>query len=157
MEELGRQDEAHRDQNHHPQVTIEGLAHRSALSEGSWGSLDQRVALEVDTSIYGLNAVLRASYKFTDRSYVFIDRDESRPGTLIVALMLKDPKSDPTTLLGDFANELLDQQVRESLAREFGDLRTLIVAQAFSEGNLLDPERDEGDYRSDPLGIGKRR
>jgi hypothetical protein len=33
----------------------------------------------------------------------------------------------------------------------------LIVAQAFSEGNLLDEQRDHGDFESDPLGIGRGR
>jgi hypothetical protein len=33
-------------------------------------------------------------------------------------------------------------------------LRELIVAHAFSDTNLLDPARDDGDYVEDPLGIG---
>lgn len=138
-------------------MSVEGLTRRLGFTPEGWGALNNRVAFDVDTSIYSLDTVLRAAYKFTDRSYVFVERDEARPAVLIVVLAPKDANGDLVALLGSFANELLDQQVRESLSREFGDIRTLIVAQAFSEGNLLEPQRDEGDYRSDPLGIGKRR
>ena len=44
--------------------------------------------------------------------------------------------------IGEFFNELLDQQIRFSLDAEFAPLRTLIVAQAFSEGNLLPADAD---------------
>jgi His-Xaa-Ser system protein HxsD len=131
---------------------VAGVTLHKGEATGSQAILDDRVALEVDASIYSQDAVLRAAYKFTDRCYVFIEH----PGNFVVALTPKDTLAS-RALIGEFCNELLDQQVRESLSREFGDLRTLIVAQAFAEGNLLDKERDEGNYQADPLGIGKRR
>ena len=54
-------------------------------------------------------------------------------------------------------NELVDQQLRVQLDAEFRDVRTLIVAQAFAEGNLLDPNDERIDYRTDPREAGKRR
>jgi len=60
-------------------------------------------------------------------------------------------------LAGDFSNELIDQRLRERLEQQFGDVRTLIVAQAFAEGNLLDAASADGDYASDPQGIGRLR
>ena len=60
-------------------------------------------------------------------------------------------------VIGEFCNELLDQQLRLALSREAGPIREILFAQAFAEGNLLDPQRDEGDYQSDPLGIGRCR
>ena len=62
---------------------------------------------------------------------------------------------DERQLTGDFLNELLDQALRERLEAEFGPVRELIVAQAFSEANMLDPVRDDGDYNDDPLSIGR--
>ena len=62
--------------------------------------------------------------------------------------------SDLDHLLGEFANELVDQQLRVRLETQFADMRTLIVAQAFSEGNLLDSTQIEGDIQADPRGIG---
>lgn len=112
------------------------------------------LAFEVDTTIYELDAVLRVAYQFTDRCYLFIARDEKDPRRLTVYMGAKSADADPAALAGDFSNALIDQQLRAVLAREAGPLRELIVAQAFAEGNLLDPQRDEGDYREDPHGIG---
>lgn len=123
----------------------------------AWTFKGTRVALEVDLSIYSLEAVFRAAYKFTDRCYVFLSRDPGQPGTILAVLAPKNQTADLETVMGDFSNELLDQRLRESLETQFGQVRTLIVAQAFSEGNLLDPVQDDGDYRSDPHGIGGRR
>jgi hypothetical protein len=61
------------------------------------------------------------------------------------------------SLVGEFCNELTDQQLRVVLEKEFGELRTLIVAQAFSEGNLLDPDRETADDKADPRGTRIRR
>jgi His-Xaa-Ser system protein HxsD len=115
------------------------------------------IALEIDTSLYEPKSVLRACYKLTDRAYFFVSPCPETPSLLAVLLSGKREDENLTTLVGDLCNELLDQQIRESLAREAGSVRELIVAQAFAEGNLLDPLRDEGKYQEDPLGIGEHR
>jgi His-Xaa-Ser system protein HxsD len=61
------------------------------------------------------------------------------------------------SVLTAFTNELGDQQLRNLLENEFGQLRTLIVAQAFSEGNLLNPGRETADDKADVRGTGLRR
>jgi His-Xaa-Ser system protein HxsD len=120
-------------------------------------SLGSSIALEIDTSIYEVAAVLRACYKLTGRCYFFLARCPEAPHIISVMLSAKQAGGDLDVLTGELCNELLDQQIRETLARESGPIRELIVAQAFSEGNLLDPLRDEGNYQEDPLGIGERR
>jgi len=116
-----------------------------------------RLVLEIDTSVYSLSSIFRASYIFTDRCYIFLARSEEAKGVVLVVLSGKDETVNLEKLGGAFFNELVDQNVREGLSRESGELRTLIVAQAFAEGNLLDADRDEGDYKKDPLGISRRR
>jgi His-Xaa-Ser system protein HxsD len=113
------------------------------------------VTVEVDLSIYSRRSILRSCYKFTSRCYVFLSRTEDADW-LVVAFLAKSQGEIPAALIGEFYNELLDQQIRENLDLEMGPVRELIVAQAFAEGNLLDPLRDEGNYEDDPLGIGKR-
>jgi len=117
---------------------------------------DSTAALQVDTTIYELDAVLRACYKYTDRCFLFLTREPESPNLVNILFMGKG-QMDLANVLGEFCNELVDQSLRIALSREFGPIRELIVAQAFSEGNLLDSQRDEGDYASDPLGIGERR
>jgi len=111
------------------------------------------VAIQVGLDVYALPAVLRACYQLTDRCYFFLRRET--PGTVTVYLQSRSPDQPAQDWLGTLSNELLDQQIREHLAREAGPLRELIAAQAFSEGNLLDENRDDGDYRQDSLGIGR--
>jgi His-Xaa-Ser system protein HxsD len=113
------------------------------------------VAVEVDLTVYSLHAVFRACYKYTDRLYVFLARSSKQ--CLIVTLHPKVPEQEIAQVAGEFANELVDQQLRGDLTLEAAPLREMIVAQAFAEGNLLDEARDEGDYRNDPAGIGRRR
>jgi His-Xaa-Ser system protein HxsD len=114
------------------------------------------LAVEVDLSLYSLPAVFRACYKFTGRCYVILSRTEV-PGWLTVTLLARTSEPIAGSLVGELYNELLDQQIRQNLEIEMGVVRELIVAQAFAEGNLLDPLRDEGSYEEDPLGIGQRR
>src|SRR5215208_5318147 len=100
-------------------------------------------ALEIDAAIYHRSAVLRACYKLTDRCYFFLARRDE--AVLVVTLLSKALDADLSLLVGELCNELLDQQLRHELSVEAGPVRELIVAQAFAEGNLLDPQRDEGD------------
>src|SRR5258705_10322684 len=125
--------------------TVGGLRKALATDEPRGWTLDgQRIALELDLAVYSTEAVLRAAYKFTDRCYMFLAPGESL-GTLVAVMVSKKPLSAEALegLVGEFANEALDQRVRESLAREFGPIQSLIAAQAFPEGNLLDTETDE--------------
>ena len=118
---------------------------------------DGSIALDIDRHLFSMDAVLRSSYKFTDRCHVFIQTHETREGTWIVIMRPKNADSNLIDLAGDFSNELIDQRLRERLEQQFGDVRTLIVAQAFAEGNLLDAAGADGDYASDPQGIGRLR
>jgi His-Xaa-Ser system protein HxsD len=123
----------------------------------AWTMDGQRVAIALDTSIYAKEAILRAAYKYTDHSYVFLATDDETPGSIIVILTPKDNDHPLTKLIGDFSNELIDQQLRYTLQQEFGPIQTLITAQAFSDTNLLDPTQDDGSYQVDPHRIGQRR
>lgn len=114
------------------------------------------VAVDIDLGVYSLEAVLRACYKFTDRCYILLARGEEQD-RLRIFVQAKKLELDVQALIGELANELLDQQLRRVIAEEVGPVRELIVAQAFAEGNLLDGDRDDGDYESDPRGIGRRR
>lgn len=115
------------------------------------------MAIEVDTSLYEIDAVFRTAYKLTDRYYIFLARETEHPNLITTMLTAKEPGTDLGTIAGEFCNELIDQQIRRTVFRETGTVRELIVAQSFAEGNLLDPQRDDGDYKEDPLGIGQRR
>jgi His-Xaa-Ser system protein HxsD len=121
-------------------------------------TLDQaHVAVPIDLSVFSIDAAVRAAYKFTDRCFVLLERDTKIADRLLAFMIGRSPKTDLTTVVLEFKNELVDQQLRCRLEQQFKDVRTLIVAQAFSEGNLIDSDADAGDYHTDPLSAGQHR
>jgi His-Xaa-Ser system protein HxsD len=117
--------------------------------------LGDRVAYDVDIGLFARESVLRACHKLTARCYVHLERGEG--DGVRVTFASKIEGLDVRTFLGDFGNELIEQELRQVLVERTSSLRELLVAQAFAEGNLLDPERDEGDYRGDAREAGVRR
>jgi His-Xaa-Ser system protein HxsD len=142
MEAIGRQEET--DRRSYQSEVAEGVRSEGVPPVSEWTFGGTRAALRIDLSIYTVEATLRACYKFTDRCYVFVARDHESEEQLLAVLTAKAPGVDLAAIVGEFGNELLDQRIRGSLDAEFGPLRTLIVAQAFSEGNLLDLARTDG-------------
>lgn len=159
MADLVRRQEEDRREDHTAGLAA-GLGlgiHEGPVEPYAWSLGGQHVALRVDTGLFSAEALLRAAYKFTDRCFVFLQRDEAQPNIAWAVLTGKPGAGDIRALVGEFANELVDQRLREGLSREFGPIQTLIVAQAFAEGNLVEPDRDDGDYHADPQGTGRRR
>jgi hypothetical protein len=56
-------------------------------------------------------------------------------------------------VVGEFSNELINQQVRRDVANETKAVRELIVAQAFAEADLIDKSECDASYIDDPRGI----
>lgn len=108
-------------------------------------------SLEFDSSVYRLSAVKKAAYRFGDRCFVQI----TSPGgaNIQVTLRARDPAGGVEALVGEFCNEVLDQELREVVAEETESVRDVLMAQAFSAISLVDEQGDEGDYCDDPLGI----
>ncbi len=107
----------------------------------------------VDASVYRLSAVKKAAYRLADRCFVQIEALAG--GRIQVTLTAKSGNTPLSTLEGDFRNELLDQDLRETIAEETKGVRNLILAQAFSGASLADAVADAADFRDDPLGIGR--
>ena len=98
-------------------------------------------ALDVDSAIYPVPVALAAGYKYTDRVFVWI-QSSAREHHYVVFLRPRNAGLDLDELAGSYMNELLDQALRHRLEGTFAPLRTLITAQAFSEGNLLEVVAD---------------
>ena len=90
--------------------------------------------INVSTSIYSLDAVHAASYQFTDNYHVLITPNADNSVTVIFET--KDKVRDVSKDLKDFANSLIDHQVRHQLDKTNGKIRDLIVAHAFSPLDL---------------------
>lgn len=108
----------------------------------AWLEGERTAVLTVSRAVYSRRAVLAAAYKFSDRHAVLVDTDgDDRWALFIVA----SDAMDLRPVVAALVKELADQALREQLEQEFGPVRSLIVAQAFSEGNLLRDDDDPED------------
>jgi His-Xaa-Ser system protein HxsD len=94
--------------------------------------------------MYSRDALLRASYWFTDRAYIrFLEPSESH---LTVQIELKHQQAtlenprpiEIEELSREFLNSALDFELRRQIERETAQTRQIILAKAFSESGLLE-------------------
>jgi His-Xaa-Ser system protein HxsD len=105
----------------------------------------------LDSSVYRLPSAKKAAYKFGDRCYVLIEGGTD--GHIRVYLRPKDSNLDIESVVGDYLNEVLDQDLRESIAEQTDDLRNLIIAHAFSQTSLIETDLETAPYAPDNFGI----
>lgn len=98
---------------------------------------DGSVCISFDTTIYSVDALKKAAYKFTNRASFHFSLSES---TVQVHLSFLAEASDDVkqAVIREYCNEVLDQDLRESISRETEATRNLILAQAFSKTSLLE-------------------
>jgi His-Xaa-Ser system protein HxsD len=124
-------------------------------------------SVSIDLSVYGLTAVFKAAYWYTERFYLFLSREDGADW-LRVEIRPKQAldRQDLEAACRDFCNALIDQRVRQVVIEETGEIREALVRKAFGEGRKhLDPARlgsdesnvpeAEASFKSDPLGIGR--
>lgn len=85
--------------------------------------------LKFDVRVFHLETVKRALYRFTDRCSFDIQQSDSE---IIIKF-----HTDSEDLLSRIKNEVLDQDLRDTLAKETANVRTLILANAFSNTGLI--------------------
>jgi His-Xaa-Ser system protein HxsD len=90
----------------------------------------------VDLGVYSMSALLRVAYRFTDRCYLHLQRE----GVFVyVRFRAKPVVPSLDQIAGEFCNELLDQTLREIVARESEPVRNLVLAHALSRTSFVDP------------------
>ena len=98
---------------------------------------DGALRLTLATEIYSIGAILRSCYWLTDRCYVHLFPTDD--GHVQVTLLAKSSEaSETSTLAWDLLNSLVDNQLRVSIQQETAAVREMIVAQAFSDVDVID-------------------
>lgn len=93
----------------------------------------------VSSSVYSLDTVKKASYRFIDRAAPsFAVSEHEITCTFNFAAGVSEATADG--LVRDFQAELLDQDLRERIGKETAPLRNTILALAFAPTN---PPKDE--------------
>lgn len=94
----------------------------------------------MDLEVYGLPALLKVAYKFTDRCFIHLQYRTER--TVEVRLRAKGSQVSLDVIAGEFCNEVLDQRLREIVARESEPVRNLVLAHALSRVGLANSESE---------------
>jgi His-Xaa-Ser system protein HxsD len=113
----------------------------------------RETTVTIDLDVYRTSAVKKAAYRLGDRCSAKI---ETLPGgRLAVTLKPKSETIRPEDLEAAFLQEVLDQDLRETIAQETERVRNLLMAHAFSGLSAGDEASESADHRDDPLGIGR--
>lgn len=91
--------------------------------------------LAFDQSVYSLEAVQKAAYRFIDRLTILISKTDTQILCEIAPIEGRLSKPFDETI-DDFKRELLDQQLRFQIKAETESVRNLILALAFSRSGL---------------------
>lgn len=90
---------------------------------------ENKLLLKIDCDIYEKEAVMQASYKFTDKCYLNIEKVDN---CFEVYFQGKENSADLEKIAFEFGNEIIDQQIRLQTGREFKEVREQLVKKAFS-------------------------
>ncbi len=100
--------------------------------------------VELKKQFYEREAIFAAAYKFTNLCSILIEPiDDYTVGVYFKPLKEKDV--DLSEIAGAFCNEVIDQQVRLDLEKKYGNIRDLIVRQAFAPVQNLKDKIDFND------------
>ena len=100
---------------------------------------DGCVVLEVDTSFFCNEAILKTAYQFTGRYHFEVET--AGEGAARVIISPKEAQADVELLVPEFLNELVDQELRVRVQRETAEIHRLIVSEAFAPLQTLDGSR----------------
>jgi His-Xaa-Ser system protein HxsD len=85
-----------------------------------------------DSKVFDLDTIKRAAYRFSDRCS--FDFRPTAEGTACTLAFLKDAAPDAVAaLVQSFKIEVLDQDLRKSIAEETAPMRNAILAYTFSK------------------------
>lgn len=92
---------------------------------------ERELSFVIDEELYALDAIYGAAYLFVDRAYVFLARPAERK--VRVRLRSKEATTPEAleALAGEFANELLNSQLRVRIGRSTAALREQYMSRAF--------------------------
>lgn len=95
-------------------------------------SQNDKLVIEIDRSMFARETILAACNNYLSDYYFDITLKDNN--IYLVAIRLKPHNTNiPLNLEKDFRNNLIDQQLRNDLEKEFGAARTLLVEKAFSK------------------------
>jgi His-Xaa-Ser system protein HxsD len=96
------------------------------------------VSLDInfDDRVFSLDSVKKAAYRFIDKFSIDIKLAENQISCTLTFSQNISPEG-ASFLLEDFKKEVLDQDLRATIASETEGVRNLVLAHAFSRTSLV--------------------
>ncbi len=90
----------------------------------------KELELNFDVRVFSIDTIKRALYRFSDKCSFDIQQKDN---DITVTIHTKADEN----LSAKIKNEVLDQDLRDTLSKETANIRTLILANAFSNTGLI--------------------
>ena len=100
-------------------------------------SQNHSLLVKVEKAIYSHEVILKAAYKYTGKCYLQINSIDGQH--FGVHFKPKNGEIDLKSIVDEFQNELIDQQVRYMLDTSNRKIKELIVRKAFSHFEQDEP------------------
>lgn len=107
------------------------------MSSNEHKLVDHAVHVIVDLRVYRLTAVKKASYRLADRCTAVMGEIDGERLPIAIRFGTATSEESARAIVRDFYRELLDQELREQIAEETSSVRALVLAQAFSNVDLI--------------------
>jgi His-Xaa-Ser system protein HxsD len=111
-----------------------------------------KIAFSLNSKIVSLEAIYSTCYSFIDKFYIYLDKNKEN---IIVSLQPKEKetKINPKAIEGEFRNELLNNLLREKIAKNNAKIREYILGQALYSSMPSEVEEFLSKTSEDYLGI----
>jgi len=93
---------------------------------------DDRIIIKLSTRIYEKTALFSAAYLLTGRCVVHINPSDENDVEVTFMPMAGHSVDELRMFVDEFSKDIIDQQLRLDLERQYGKLRELIVEHAFA-------------------------
>lgn len=97
-------------------------------------SSNEVLKIVLDSTIYTKSTILKSTYKFTDKVYIYITMDEADNKKDFNIYLNPKEEVSIDKLSGEFMNELLDQELRSEVLSQTHKIRDVIVTRALLSG-----------------------
>lgn len=95
-------------------------------------SENNKLFIKLSNEHYDKESVFRAAYNLTNKCTILVQRINEHETGIYFEPKVVSSVDSLKEMAREFVNDVLDQQMRRDLERQFGKLRELIVEHAFS-------------------------
>lgn len=98
---------------------------------------DGIILLELEKTVYEKEAIMASAYKMTNSCFITIKLIENNNFCICFERKNNICENELLLIAKNFCNDVLDQQIRLDLEKQFGYIRDLLIKQAFSPINNI--------------------